>query len=462
MGSEYRGWADTSGGPAVIKPVTYKQEEWLWALNDGRSNSSVAYVWDLRGQVDLEALREALQRLVNRHESLRTTFRRGPRSVHQVVWPAAKVQLPIEDLAGGVAVEVERLVLEEADAWLDLTGSKALWRGFLIRLQPTSYVLALVGHHALLDGASKGVLHQELAALYRAVVSGSSERQAATPAQLADFARWQRRPLAAAERTYWRDALGDRRRGLALPGAERTGRFRLEPLDLPTIEPRAVRALERVAAPIGASLGTALRAIAAAVFTPYTSDGVVLGVVHANRREPRFAGLIGELADELPVRVDVAGDPSFPALVQRAHEAWLEACRHPAPLGAIVAAVGGRAGVGHGLAYDLAVNWFPAGVAEPPVELPGIDGSVVTMTARPWIDGQSGEFDREFHGGAGLGVNLFADDGGGVSGHLWTRTPGIPPATAAALARAFGEIANVAAAGSPESLQTLLERTAAW
>jgi NRPS condensation-like uncharacterized protein len=67
-----------------------------------------------------------------------------------------------------------------------------LIRGTLIQLDREEHILLLTVHHIAVDAWSKGVLFQELAALYQAFSQGQSSPLPELPIQYADFAAWQR------------------------------------------------------------------------------------------------------------------------------------------------------------------------------------------------------------------------------------------------------------------------------
>ena len=61
-------------------------------------------------------------------------------------------------------------------------------RAGLVRLGLAEHVLLAVVHHAVFDGWSAGVLVRDLAALYRAEVTGEPSGLAELPVQFADYA----------------------------------------------------------------------------------------------------------------------------------------------------------------------------------------------------------------------------------------------------------------------------------
>ncbi|WP_327196080.1 condensation domain-containing protein, partial [Noviherbaspirillum sp. Root189] len=124
----------------------------------------------LGGVLNHQALRLALDRIVARHESLRTTF---------VLVDGVPVQ-HIADAHCGFALqehdlrnqsdaeeELERLTGEEAAAPFDLA-TGPLVRGCLIRMADDEHVLLVTMHHIVSDGWSQGVLINEFSALYNA------------------------------------------------------------------------------------------------------------------------------------------------------------------------------------------------------------------------------------------------------------------------------------------------------
>src|SRR6185436_6724614 len=182
----------------------------------------------LRGRLRVAVLEAGLGAIVDRHESLRTTFREVSGSPFQQIAPAARVQLPVVDL--GALPEgrregcARRLAAEESRRPFDL----ALWplfRARLVRLSEQEHLLLVTLHHIVSDGWSQAILVREMSAFYdgfsRSVVRTLPE----LPIQYADFAVWQRDWLQgeALERqlAYWRGRLA----GVPV-------------LDLPTDRPR--------------------------------------------------------------------------------------------------------------------------------------------------------------------------------------------------------------------------------
>ncbi len=299
----------------------------------------------LRGPLDTGALREAVARIVRRHEALRTTFELRDGKPVQVVRADLAVELPVTDLGGAAPVgdiELAERVAEVLAGPFDLAAGPLL-RARLLRVGPDEHVLAVAMHHLVADGWSVGVLLGELSEHYAAVVTG---RPAAVPelaVQYGDYASWQRSAAreSAADLDHWRRQLAGAPAVLPLPtDRPRPPVQRLRggavPFDLPAPLMRELAALGRRhrATPYMALLAT----LEVLLHRCCGTDDILVGVPAANRGRAELEPLIGFFVTMLPVRVDLGGDPDFAAVLDRVRDACLGAYAHQAvPFERIVA-----------------------------------------------------------------------------------------------------------------------------
>ena len=92
-------------------PLSFAQQR-LWFLDvmdPGGSVYNVPWVAEVQGELDVGALQYALDRLVERHESLRTTFVQADDGAEPVQLVAAALSVPVieVDLSGAGEAEVE-------------------------------------------------------------------------------------------------------------------------------------------------------------------------------------------------------------------------------------------------------------------------------------------------------------------------------------------------------------------
>ncbi|HBL26687.1 MAG TPA: non-ribosomal peptide synthetase, partial [Acidobacteria bacterium] len=320
-------------------PLSFSQQQ-LWVLDQmepGRAHYNIPFAVKLGGLLHPAALAAALGEIARRHETLRTTFAILEGEPVQVIRPPAAVPLSLADLSAlppePRRSEARRLALAEAKTPFDL-GRGPLLRATLLRLAAEEHLVLLTLHHIVSDGWSSGILVRELAALYCALAQGEPAQLPELPVQYADFAVWQRRWLEGepldAQLAYWRRQLA------ALPVLHlptdrprppfQTFRGRRRPVELPA---ETVRALRELAVQEGTTLFVPLLSGLAALCHQISGqDDIPIGTDVANRTRQEVEGLIGFFVNQLVMRVDLAGDPTFRELLRRTKEMTLAAWTH--------------------------------------------------------------------------------------------------------------------------------------
>ena len=193
---------------------------------DGRGSEAyhIPFGLHLKGDLNRTALRRALDRIVARHEVLRTTFAfRDGEPVQEIgAVEESSFRLIEHDLRGHNNVEAELAALSEleAGASFDLEAGPLI-RGRLIRLAEDEHVLLVTMHHIVSDGWSLGVLVRELNALYRAYLRGEADPLPELEIQYADYAVWQRQwmegEILQQQAAYWKTTLAGAPALLELP-----------------------------------------------------------------------------------------------------------------------------------------------------------------------------------------------------------------------------------------------------
>ncbi|MFE9694033.1 amino acid adenylation domain-containing protein [Micromonospora sp. NPDC005806] len=314
----------------VDPPLSYAQER-VWFMEQiapGEAAYLMAVPLRVRGRLDVDRLRTALDGLTRRHESLRTRFPADAdgRPV-ALVEDTVTVPLRIVEAADGAAAQelVDRAAVEPFDL-----AAGPLMRALLVRLAADDHVLLLTQHHVISDGWSVDVLLRDLIALYH----GSVEQLPELPVQYGDFAHWQARTLAGPQARghldYW------------------TGRLAgMPPLELPLDGPRpatqtyhgdfvefrvdraAVDGLAALARQDGGTLFMALLAAWQVLLARHCGqDDFAVGVSVAGRSAPELENVVGMFINMLPLRAELAGDPSFTELLGRVRPAVLDAFEH--------------------------------------------------------------------------------------------------------------------------------------
>jgi amino acid adenylation domain-containing protein/non-ribosomal peptide synthase protein (TIGR01720 family) len=337
--------------PSDALPLSFAQRR-LWLLRQLDPDNvayTIATAVRLRGALDQDALASALNTIIERHAALRTTFREWNGQPYQVIAPELRIDPPLRDLREFPAAQRELLAQRElqqaAHEPFDLERGP-LVRAQLLRLDDQHYLLGLLLDHSVSDGWSLGVLVQELAALYKAGMTGAAAALPAPTMQYADYAAWQRDWAASgaltAQLDYWKRQLAGAT-VLELPAdrprpAAKSWRGAMQQLSLPRALVDELAALSRRE---DATLYMTLLAGLQALLYRYTGQqDIVVGSPIANRLRPEFEDLIGCFINTLALRANVSGDLSFRALLDQVREITLQAYDHQsAPFEQVVEAL---------------------------------------------------------------------------------------------------------------------------
>jgi len=333
----------TAPGERRVAPVSFGQHR-LWFIDRLEPESALFNMpvgFRLSGRLRVDVLLRVFTEIVRRHEALRTTFTEDRGEPWQIVHPMAALPpfaLPVVDLFA-LPQETAREEAVRASRWeagrpFSLTDGPLL-RALLVRFSMDEHVAVTTMHHIVSDGWSLGVLIHEVGALYGAFVEGRPSPLPELPAQVADYAIWQRGLLqgeALEERLqWWRDALAGSPQVLEIPAdrprppvLSRRGAHR--PAALSPALAAGLRALSRRE---GTTLFMTLFAGLTTVLGRWTGgDDLLIASPVAGRTRPELEGLIGFFVNDLVLRADLSGDPSFQTLVQRTRGMALGAFAH--------------------------------------------------------------------------------------------------------------------------------------
>ncbi|MBR0738639.1 amino acid adenylation domain-containing protein [Bradyrhizobium liaoningense] len=403
-------WA-ASADRAVL---SHAQERlwFLWNMDPAGTAYTVASTIRLKGRLDHAVLSRAFGEIVRRHEILRTTFiardGRGTQLIHDVM----SIGIRHEDVRSYPAQEraecVEKLKQSELGKPFDLVNGPLL-RAVLLQRADDAYELFLLAHHIIVDGWSLDVLLAELAALYRSGIGQGAGVPAIPAIQYADFAAWQRNWLSAGEGdrqlAYWRAKLGDVHPVLALPHDR----------PRPAVQSHAG---DTVGLPIDGALAARLQVVAGkqrvsvfmlllgayqALLHRYTGQtDLRVGVPIAGRRHTQIERLIGCFVNTLVLRTEIAGESSFPSLLQQVKDSVVEALSHQdLPFDMLVDGLRPERSGGHNPLFQAKFNYMTA-----PEGFSGVEG----LTAEIDIADLAGShFDLAldvFDGAAGMKVTF--------------------------------------------------------
>ncbi|HKQ08151.1 MAG TPA: condensation domain-containing protein, partial [Blastocatellia bacterium] len=365
-------------------PLSFAQQR-LWFLAQmGVSQAyHIFYGLRLKGELDREALRRALDGVVTRHETLRTTFVNIDGEPAQQITPAlaSRFHLQEHDLREGVNAdrEMERLIREEAATRFDLEQGPLI-RGRLIRTADAEHALLITMHHIVSDGWSMDIFIKEVSVLYRAFARGEVESLPALEVQYADYAVWQRQWLQGEvlrqQTEYWQQALARAPGLLELPTDHaRPAEQKYEGGRVPVaLSAELSRGLKRLSQQQGTTLFMTLLAGLGALLSRLSGQhDVVIGTPVANRGRVEIEGLIGFFINTLALRLEVSGAGSVREMMQQVKERTLAAQQHQElPFEQVVEVVRPERNLSHTPVFQVLFDW-QQNVGGGRLSLPGIE-----------------------------------------------------------------------------------------
>ncbi len=326
--------------PLSPAPLTLQQaRSWSFdrLLEGGSFRFHVSGAWLLTGDIDPDDMRRALHALADRHPVLRARLS-DDRDGHPIqrTDPHNQPAFTAHDLKNiNKNKQMDALdaiaAAQTADAF-DLEAG-GLCRVAMVALAPREAALLVTLHHIIADAASVAVFVEELAALYDARRRQIEPALPPPAASFLDFARWQRAALPdedlQALRALWRATFDGAPTELQLD-LDLSDVQAIQTADsghrLLTLTPEAADALRALSAACGATLSMTLFAAWQALLGQLAgAEDLIVDSVFSNRTRPELARTIGFIAENVVVRADLSGDPSFEALVERVRRGVLEA-----------------------------------------------------------------------------------------------------------------------------------------
>ena len=324
----------------AFSPLSLAQQR-LWfveQLEPEHSINNVIRTLHLRGYLDQTALEFGINKIIERHEILRTTFSVHDGEAMQNIAPHLPFTLTTIDLKhlspDQQKDEAKRIAKNEAHHSFELA-RPPLMRAALLQLGQQEHVLIITLHHIISDGWSMGVFSRELETFYRSTLLNDPAELPEPPIQYADYAEWQRDWFQGEAITpltdYWKKQLSNATR-LELPA----DRPRTKQPDYNTalcslqLSAELTKKIRQMGREENCTLFMTLLACFNVLLHRYTGEtDIVIGAPISGRHGlDEIKDLIGSFVNTLALRTDLSGDPSFRQLLGRVRKMALEAYRH--------------------------------------------------------------------------------------------------------------------------------------
>ena len=429
-------------GPAPLSA----QQQRLWLvdqINPGCPAYQVASVVRLDGPVHLDALRKALDALVQRHHALRTRFNIVDGKLTQSL--AESTTMPLELRAVREPKSALREALRaEARQPFDLTAG-SLARATLFELSESEHYLLLVVHQIATDGWSMSILFRELHQLYAHHAHGTPLDLPPVQVQPADFALWQRAwqtpEVIEQQMEYWRNELRAPLPELDLPNDRprpnvQTFASEVERHPLPPDVAQLVRSAARQH---GSTVFMVLLGAWEALLSRITAqEDIIVGSATSARNRPELEQTVGFFANTVALRANLSSNPSFSTLLRQTRDRILGAfANQHAPFENLVEELHPHRSPNR---PPIIQAWF--GSWEP---LPSFQAGPTRI-----------QVEELFSAGAQFELSLFVIDGPEEISIVWEHNPDLfSPYTIAALRRQYLELLRLLTSNPQAPLQSI-------
>ncbi|WP_395605332.1 non-ribosomal peptide synthetase [Pseudomonas sp. B16120] len=321
-------------------PLSYSQQRmwFLWQMEPDSPAYNVGGMARLRGVLDVGRFEAALQALIMRHETLRTTFPSVDGVACQKVSAQTNVRMDWQDFSALNEPQrqqrLQQLADVEAHTPFNLETGPLL-RACLVKAGEQEHYLVLTLHHIVTEGWAMDIFARELSALYEAFIDERDSPLPTLPVQYLDYSVWQRQWMEAGERQrqldYWTAQLGNEHPLLELPGDRprppvQSHRGELYRFDLSDELAARVRAFN---AQHGLTLFMTMTATLAVLLYRYSGQtDLRIGAPVANRIRPESEGLIGAFLNTQVLRCQLTGQMRVSELFEQVRHTVIEGQSH--------------------------------------------------------------------------------------------------------------------------------------
>jgi hypothetical protein len=326
---------------AGLLPLGFGQQMmWSWARQFGKQYTLFEYsAFRLRGALDVGLLKQCLDTLVVRHETLRTRILVVNDNPVQAIDESGDCNLEFVDLSLIPVQARENEARRKAEEFLrrpsDLASGPS-FRSCLLNMSDNDHIIVLWLPQIIADAWSIGLLKRQLMLLYAAHKEGRPPKLPETPLQFADYVLWKHKAYATIMQLhlpYWKAHLaGAPPLNLPTEGlGSQSNRFEGALLSF-ALSRDLTADLHELCRREKVTLFIAMFAAFQAVLHFWSGQSdIVVGVVGAQRGMAELQNVMGFFANFAPMRTDTSGDPSFCELLQRVYNTALEAHEHYYP-----------------------------------------------------------------------------------------------------------------------------------
>lgn len=319
-------------------PMTPSQtRSWIVSQNNGDNYAyNMSKSFRFQGKLDIPALDLAFQKLIQRHESLRTVFAENENDeISQWIKSTEELNFNIIHLdfreKDTSEQKLSTLIKNERSKPFDLqTGP--LFKGYLVRLDTSEWLFTIIIHHIICDSRSLNILIRDLLFFYKEEVLQTNNALPELRLQYKDVSVWKSKRLQdldlSKEKAYWVNQLGGELPLLQLPEDYNRPALRKSEVGMlrRTIEAHSVKQFKAYCRNEGGTLFTGLMTLFNLLFYKYSEQkDIILGFPVYGRDFSELKDQIGFYADTIALRTRFSEQNTFKELLHIVNTTAFEA-----------------------------------------------------------------------------------------------------------------------------------------
>ncbi|MBU3076227.1 condensation domain-containing protein, partial [Clostridium estertheticum] len=315
-----------------IYPLTPMQEGMLYhALADNKSDAyNEELVIKIKGQLDISLLNESFNRLVERHDILRTAFdyENFNRDM-QIVFYKRKADIRYLDISGKKFDKkdyISRTVGNDKESGFDLN-KDVLIKLTIIKTQEDVYNLILNNHHIIMDGWCLNIIMLELFKIYNELKFGyKAKLEEAVP--YSEYIEWLNNKDREAAKDYWTNYLADYDEAAIVPfeNKENSKEYKKSEVAF-EIKRDMTKKLEVIARGNKVTINAIMQSVWALLIQKYnnSNDSVFGYVVSGRNAEVKgIESMLGLFINTVPLRVKTENNMTFKELLTNINKSFAE------------------------------------------------------------------------------------------------------------------------------------------
>lgn len=311
----------------------------LWIIQNMESDLiayNVPVAYKIKEKLSLEALQFAIDRLIERHEILRSTI------VAVEGEPLLKVNKPDEhrcfieliDAMGSTQPEIDSYINEVKTNVFDLSKDR-LMRVRVLKLGEKEFILVACFHHIVCDAWSIGIMYNELMSDYHLYPSQKDQVQEVSNYQYKEYAHWQNNTINTdsykSTRDYWHNKLSGNIPFIDLPLDKPRPKFKTYngSSSQLVLNEELVQPLKKIAVDKGVSMFTILQATLKILLYRCTGQkDILIGTPVACRTSTQLEGMVGFFVNTIVLRDMIDEDETFHSFLEKVQKTTTDALDH--------------------------------------------------------------------------------------------------------------------------------------